>query len=132
MDNKCGISTSAKETSTICANPSSPSSNTGHVCEMDGPQYDTSQQAAITRYTYDPFGQKINMTTALAIARGSSSQYTYTYYQDADVDLSGNVSAGGLLNATTHPNRLFMGFQHEHSDYVPRTRDPKHTRASGL
>src|SRR5260370_32589186 len=114
----------AKQTWTICGNPSSPSSNTGHVCEMDGPQYDTSQQAAITRYTYDPFGQKINMATALAIARGSSSQYTYTYYQDADVDLSGNVSAGGWLKATTDPTGLFVVFGYQPARHVARTWDP--------
>src|SRR5260370_17296008 len=72
------------------------------------------------------------MVTALAIARGSSSQYTYTYYQDADVDLSGNVSAGGWLKATTDPTGLFVVFGYDRAGNVARTWDRNATSASGL
>src|SRR5258708_163117 len=72
------------------------------------------------------------MTRALAIARGSSSQYTYTYYQDAAVDLSGNVSAGGWLKATTDPTGLFVVFGYDRAGNVARTWDRNATSASGL
>src|SRR5205807_10203220 len=107
VDDNPGVKPNSILTSNPCANPSSPSSNTGLVCEVDAPSFDGGAHATVTRNTYDTFGQKLTMATPKAIAETPAGQaaptYTYTYFQDADLDLSGSVTAGGWLKALTDP-----------------------------
>ncbi len=121
---------------TSCGTPASATHNNGALCEVDSPNDGTADGSgntiyAITRNTYDAFGQKLTMTTPKAIAESLAGQYQYTYYQDADLDLSQNVSAGGWLKATTDPTGAFAFLAYDRAGNVARTWDRNATRAQG-
>jgi RHS repeat-associated protein len=131
VDNLVGATPGAVPTGTICTATGGPSNNSGHVCEMDQPTFDGSHPT-VTRYTYDAFGQKATMTTPKAIAESLSGQYIYTYWTDADLDLSANVSAGGWQKAVTDPKGNFVAFAQDRAGNVVRTWDRNATQGHVL
>ena len=104
-----------------CSNPANPVADTGNVCQITAAL--SGSDPAVTRYTYDAYGQKATMTTPKAIAEGGATplSYTYTYYGDADLDLSGNLSAGGWLKAVTDPYGRFALFAYDRAGNVVRS-----------
>jgi RHS repeat-associated protein len=104
-----------------CSDPANPTANTGNVCQITAPL--SGSNPAITRYTYDTYGQKATMTTPKALAEGGTAppSYTYTYYQDSDLDLSGSMSAGGWLKAVTDPYGRFALFAYDRAGNVARS-----------
>src|SRR5207302_9736223 len=96
VDDNPGVKPNAIPASNPCADPNSPTGNTGDLCETDAPSFDGGGHPTVTRNTYDTFGEKLTMTTPKAIAETPSGQpvpsYSYTYYRDTDLDLSGYVS----------------------------------------
>ena len=136
VDDNPAVKPNAVPASNPCADPNAPTSNTGDLCETDAPSFDGGAHATVTRNTYDTFGQKLTMTTPKAIAETPSGQpvpsYTYTYYQDADLDLSGNVSAGGWLKGITDPTGNFVAFAYDRAGDVVRTWDRNATRGHTL
>jgi RHS repeat-associated protein len=124
-DNKSTVNPNAALVSTVCANPALPTTNTGHVCEMDQPNYDASNPT-LTKYTYDVFGQKFSMTTP------KGGQYVYNYWLDTDLDISNNVSAGGWLKAVTDPSSNLAIFAYDRAGNVVRTWDRNATQGHPL
>ena len=128
----------------ICTTPGTPSANTGLLCETDGPSFDGGTHPhTITRYTYDTLGQRITMTTPKAIAEGISGScngqanqtpacYTYTYYSDADHDLSGTTVAGGWMKGTTDPTGNFVASAYDAEGHQVRSWDRKATAGTTL
>ena len=102
-----------------CSNGSG-STNTGTLCQISAPAFNGST-ATITRYTYDAFGQKLSMVTPNEQGTGKST--TYVYYADTDLDLSGQVSAGGWLKAVIDPYSNYVAFAYDHAGNVTRTWD---------
>ncbi|HXA43248.1 MAG TPA: fibronectin type III domain-containing protein [Candidatus Solibacter sp.] len=138
VENNAAAAPNAVPTSpaTTCGSPGSPTYNTGASCEVDAPSDGSVDGSgnpihAITRNTYDAFGQKMTMTTPKAIAESLAGQYQYTYYQDAELDLSQNVSAGGWMKATTDPTGAFAFLAYDRAGNVARTWDRNATRAQG-
>jgi RHS repeat-associated protein/uncharacterized repeat protein (TIGR01451 family) len=136
VDDNPGVKPNAIPASNPCANPGSPTSNTGDLCEVDAPSFDGGTHPTVTRYTYDTFGAKLTMTTPKAIADTPSGQAVpatvYTYYQDSDRDLSGNVSAGGWLKAITDPTGNFVAFAYDRAGNMVRTWDRNATQGHQL
>jgi RHS repeat-associated protein len=131
-DNLSTISAAAAPTTTICS-AGAATNNTGHICEVDLPSYDNGAHTTVKRYTYDAFGQKLSYTTPNAMAQTPiGASYTFSYYQDSDLDLTGSVSAGGWLKAETDPTGYFVAFGYNRSGNVARTWDRDSTSASGL
>src|SRR5207244_2724168 len=119
VDNSSGASPNAIPVGTTCTNPSSPTANTGNLCESDAPL--AAGTSAVTRYTYDTFGQRATMTTPKSIVEttfGTPPAYAYTYYADSDLDLSGSVSAGGWLKAVIDPTGHFVVFAYDRAGNV--------------
>jgi len=123
-------------TADICAAPSSPTSNTGSLCESDAPVFDGTH-AMVTRYTYFPAdGERHTMTTPKAIAESLSGVYTYVYYPDsgADVtqtkDLSATTAQGGWLKAVVDPTGHFVAYGYDAAGNVVRTWDRNATAGS--
>jgi RHS repeat-associated protein len=116
----------------VCSTPSSPVSNTGLVCETDGPSADGSGNATVTRSTYDGYGQKTSMTTPKSIAETPSGTtppaYRYVYFQDSDKDLSVHTSAGGWLKGVVDPTGAFVAFAYDAAGDPVRTWDRDATR----
>jgi len=115
-----------------CSNPASPVANTGNVCEANAPL--SGSNPAITRYTYDTYGQRVTMTTPKAIAEGGTTppSYTYAYYQDSDPDLSGTVSAGGWLKGVADPYGRFVLFAYDRAGNIVRTYERDATAGHAL
>ena len=117
---------------TVC--PASSTSNTGDVCETDGPSFDGGADATVTTFTYDTFGQLHTKTTP------KGGVYTYTYYADttscttdpADCDLSQTTNAGGWLKAVTDPAGNFAAFGYDAAGNVARTWDRDATQGMTL
>jgi YD repeat-containing protein len=99
---------------------------------VDAPSFDAGAHPTVTRSTYDTFGEKLTMATPKAVAETPPGQvvptYTYTYYQDAELDLSGSVSAGGWLKGTTDPTGSFVAFAYDRAGNVVRTWDRNATQ----
>jgi RHS repeat-associated protein/fimbrial isopeptide formation D2 family protein len=109
--------------------------NTGAVCEVNTPLDDPvpaggTPKRATTRYTYDNFGQKVSMTTPKAVDEALTGKYTYAYYSDSDLDLSGNVSAGGWLKAITDPTGAYVYMAYDRAGNVARTWDRNATASA--
>jgi RHS repeat-associated protein/uncharacterized repeat protein (TIGR01451 family) len=138
VDNLSTANPNAAPAANTCTNPSSPSANTGNVCETDEPSFDGTN-ATVTRSTYDPYGQRITKTTPKAVAEGGGN-YTYTYYIDPpscsadpqDCDLSASVSAGGWLKGVSDPTGAFVAFAYDHAGNVARTWDRDATKGLAL
>jgi hypothetical protein len=108
---------------------SAPARNTGDVCEVSAPAFDATGTPTRTAYAYDSFGQKTSMTTPKSFAEASGSkQYTYVYYADTDLDLSGSVSAGGWLKEVVDPTNHFVAFGYDRGGNVARTWDRDATK----
>lgn len=132
VDNSASVAPGAPPSSVttdICANPASPTSNTGSLCETDAPAFDGTH-ATITRYTYNPAdGERKTMTTPKAIAENLSGVYTYLYYPDSGVDvtqtkdLSGTTPQGGWLKAVVDPTGNFVAYGYDAAGNVVRTWD---------
>lgn len=128
VDNSTSASPDSRPSGTVC--PSS-GTNTGLVCEVDGPYYDSTSQSARTTYTYDVYGQKTSMKTPKANAEGGNA-YSYTYYDDSANDLSGAVSAGGWLKATADPTGNFTVIAYDPAGNPSRTWDANSTAKAGV
>ena len=98
--------------------------NSGSLCEARAP-HDLAVKA-LTTYTYDEFGQRLTMRTPKSNNEGGGS-YAYTYYADADLDLSGTVSTGGWLQTITDPLGKFVAFGYDPAGNVARTWDRNRT-----
>lgn len=127
VDYTATVAPANRPSASVC--PSS-GTNTGLVCEVDGPYYDGTH-SAITKYAYDAYGQKTSMTTPKVNA-GAGNPYTYTYYDDATTDLSGTVSAGGWLKATTDPLGNFAVLAYDAAGNVTKTWDRNSTKGTTL
>jgi RHS repeat-associated protein len=125
LDNNTAVSPNVEPSSELCTNPSAPSNNTGNVCEITEPKFDATT-ATTTRYRYNTFGQK----TLLQTPREMS--YTYTYYPDSALDLSGNVSAGGWLTAVTDPAGNFVAHAYDRAGNAVRTWDRNATEGKAI
>jgi len=110
--------------------------NTGLVCAVDAPAYDSTGRPATTRFTYDPFGQRTTMTTPKAVAETPAGQtppsYRYDYYPDASTDLSGLGNAGGWLRGVTDPAGAFVAYGYDRAGNVVRTWDRNATAGRAL
>jgi RHS repeat-associated protein len=136
VDDNPAVLPNAAPTANPCANPAAPTSNTGDVCEVDAPSFDGGAHPTVTRYTYDTFGARLTTTTPRAIAETPAGQappsYTYTYYQDGELDLSGSVSAGGWLKGVTDPTGSFVAFAYDRAGNVVRAWDRNATQGHAL
>ena len=121
VDDNANVDPNATPSGNTCMTPTSPSSNTGAVCEQDAPS--TASAPTITQYTYDTYGERLTMTTPKAFAEDQPAppQYAYTYYANTDLDLSGSLSAGGWLKAATDPRGNFVAFAYDRAGDVVRT-----------
>jgi RHS repeat-associated protein len=135
VDDNTAVNPNAIPAANPCANPASPTSNTGLACEVDAPSFDGTHPT-VTRSTYDTFGEKLTMATPKAIAETPAGQpvpaYSYTYYQDSELDLSGSVSAGGWLKGVTDPTGNFVAFAYDRAGDTVRTWDRNATQGHGL
>lgn len=132
VDNSAAVAPGAPPstvTTDICANPASPTSNTGSLCETDAPAFDGTH-ATVTRYTYYPAdGERKTMTTPKAIAENLTGVYTYAYYPDTGVDatqtkdLSATTSQGGWLKAVVDPTGNFVAYAYDAAGNVARVWD---------
>lgn len=131
VDNNTSVSPSATPATNLCLSPTAPATNTGSVCEEDGPSFDGINRTK-TRYTYDTFGQKITKTTPKAIAETAASltppAYRYAYYADSDRSFTGATSAGGWLKGVTDPAGNFVAFAYDEAGNVVRTWDRNATK----
>jgi RHS repeat-associated protein len=125
VDNSATAAPATRPLATVC--PSS-LTNTGLVCEMDGPYFDSTNIPPKTKYTYDVYGQKISMTTP------NNGTYTYTYYDDSATDLAipPTVSAGGWLKATTDPLGNFAVQGYDAAGNVIKSWDRNSTKGTSL
>lgn len=111
----------------ICG--SAATGNSGLVCQQIGPDFtdalgEYTTTDTITRFTYDGFGQRLTVASPKAIAEGTPGKVTrYTYFSDADRDLSATTSAGGWLRAVTDPDGKFVAFGYDAAGNVVRTWD---------
>jgi|GEM_PF-6554400 len=128
VDNSITAAPSIRPTGTVC--PAS-ATNTGLVCEVDGPWFDNTGTSAKTTYTYDAYGQKISVKTPKANSEGLGG-YVYTYNDDSTNDLSGTVSAGGWLKATTDPQGNFAVEAYDAAGNVIKTWDRNSTKGTSL
>jgi RHS repeat-associated protein len=104
--------------------------NTGSLCEVDAPATNGTalspggSGSTVTRYSYDGHGQKVSMTSPKSVAEdGGAATTTYSYYSDADTDLSGLVSAGGWLKTVTDPTGSFVAFAYDRAGNQVRSWD---------
>jgi RHS repeat-associated protein len=127
-----------------------PTANTGSLCESDiaesgtttppagrcSPNPARSSAYACTRNTYDGFGQKLTTISPKAAVETPTGQTppatTYTYYGDATLDLSNNVSAGGWLKGVTDPTGHFVAFAYDRAGNAVRTWDRNATNGQAL
>ncbi len=131
VDNNTGVSTNTvNAASSLCGTPASPSANTGLLCEIEAPSFD-GPHVTQTNYTYNPDGTRATMTTPKENAEGLGNEYSYTYYQNSDNDLSGTTSAGGWLKGITDPTGNFTVFAYDAEGQQVRSWDRNATAASG-
>jgi RHS repeat-associated protein len=136
VEDNAGAQPNAIPGATTCSAPGNPTYNTGATCESDTPldgavDGSGNPRHAVTQYTYDTFGQKFTRKTPKAIDEGLSGQYQYAYYSDGETDLSGNLTSGGWLKATTDPTGAFVFFGYDRAGNVVRTWDRNATGAQG-
>ena len=132
VDRTLGVDPQKVNTGGTCG--TQPAANTGNVCQINAPTFDStnaSAPATTTKFAYDKYGQKTSMTSPKGVAEGGGST-TYTYYQDGDSDLSGGVSAGGWLKAVTDPTGKFVAFGYDRARNVGRTWDRNATAANAV
>jgi RHS repeat-associated protein len=114
VDDNFAVSTNtANGATTLCSPPGSPAANTGLLCEIVGPVFDTTGDVSYTSYTYNADGTRATMETPIESAGSLTTHYAYTYYQNADDDLSGTTSAGGWLKGITDPTGNFTTFAYD-------------------
>jgi RHS repeat-associated protein/uncharacterized repeat protein (TIGR01451 family) len=138
VDNNTGASPSTVPSSTVCTNPGAPATNTGLVCQAQGPAWNGSS-ATYTQYQYDGYGQRSQMSSPKAIAEGGGS-YTYSYYPDpaqsGDVtqtkDLSATTPQGGWMKGVSDPYGNFVAYAYDAAGNQVRTWDRLATAGSGL
>ncbi|MGH2784037.1 MAG: RHS repeat-associated core domain-containing protein [Actinomycetota bacterium] len=122
LDNNTAISPNVVTAGELCTNPSSPSRNSGNICEITEPKFNGAN-ATTTRYRYDTFGQKTRLDTPRWAAGAGNASYTYSYYSDSTLELSGNVSAGGWLKSVTDPAGSFVAHAYDRAGNRVRTWD---------
>ena len=111
----------ASPSTQICANPSSPTSNTGKLCEVLAPSFDNGAHAnTVTQYTYDGYGQKNSMQSPKVVAEGGNPT-TYTYYPDTQKDYANHTSMGGWMQGVTDPTGQFVAFAYDAAGNVIRS-----------
>ncbi len=120
-DNNSAVAPGAAATSNPCATPTSPSSNTGVLCEAVTPYTGTAWRS--TKYRYDLAGRRIEMTTPKESADNATVKTTYTYYSGTELDLSATKTASGWLKAETDPAGQFVVFAYDAAGNVARTWD---------
>jgi RHS repeat-associated protein len=113
--------------------------NTGLLCETDGPAFDTSGAATITRYTYEQHGQRATMTTPRVASLGGGS-YQYEYYPDPSAppptdntqryDLSTHTAMGGWLKLVKDPNGAFVAYGYDAAGNAVRVWDRNATQSN--
>lgn len=128
VDANPGAEPSTTPTGLVCA-AGGPSFNTGLTCETQAPL------GATTHYTYDAKGQRATATTpkahednvaadARCAALGAPRQcVSYTYFSDADKDLSNKASAAGWLRTVTDQDNNFVAFGYDRAGNPARTWD---------
>ena len=138
VDNNSTVSTNTTGGNGLCGNPSSPTANTGLLCETDAPKYDGTHVTQ-TNYQYNGDGSRSLMYSPNDNVQRQT--YTaYTYYQNSDKDLSGTVSAGGWLKGVTDDTAdcmlplggpCFVAYAYDAAGHVVRTWDRNAVNASG-
>jgi RHS repeat-associated protein len=132
VDNNTAVSANTVNSATsLCNSPSSPTANTGLLCEIEAPSYDGTHVTQ-TNYTYNPDGTRATMTTPMENADSLGNQYVFTYYQNTDNDLSGTTSAGGWLKAVTDPTGNFTVFAYDAEGQQARSWDRDATSSDGV
>ncbi|HEX6487892.1 MAG TPA: DNRLRE domain-containing protein, partial [Candidatus Dormibacteraeota bacterium] len=131
-DNLAGSAPNSGSPTGFCSSAGAATGNSGSLCEVDAPSPDSRVTHATTRYTYDPNGQRISMTTPLVNAGQASGSYTYAYYGDSQRDLSGHTSAGGWLLGVTDPAGNFVAYAYDAYGHVVRTWDRNATQGTSL
>lgn len=110
---------------TVCSQPSSPSFNTGLVCEDEAPTFDGTH-ATDTSFTYTSTGQRATVITP------NNSTYTFAYYDARLTDLSGTTSVQGWLAAIIDPTGNFTAYVYDAEGHTARTWDRVATAADGV
>jgi len=102
--------------------------NTGLVCEIDAPNFDSTTTGTVTRYTYETHGQRATMTTPNGVVAHSHdpnpyayASYQYFYYPDPSAttdntqryDLSGHTPSGGWLKAVQDPDGALVAYAYD-------------------
>jgi RHS repeat-associated protein len=128
---------------TACGVTTSPPSNSGLRCSTRQPRRTSTD--AVTRYGYNPQGQRTTMLTPLALTRSGRPAamtgdatgipgYTYTYYGTEAGDIAplalDGTPANGWLKAVTDPAGKFVHFAHDSAGNVARTWDRNRTSGS--
>ncbi len=132
VDNNAAVSTNTVNgASALCSSPAAPVANSGLLCQIKGAAYDTNGDHPLTNYTYNPDGSRATMVTPIETAGLLTTHYTYTYYQNTDLDLSGTTSAGGWLKGITDPTNNFTAFAYDAEGHQVRSWDRDATAASG-
>ncbi|MHB8488854.1 MAG: fibronectin type III domain-containing protein [Candidatus Dormibacteria bacterium] len=132
VDNNSAVSTNTVNSATsLCGLPTAPTANTGLLCEIDAPSFDGTHTTR-TDYTYNPDGTRASMTTPKENAESLGNKFLYTYYQNADKDLSGTTSAGGWLKGITDPTGNFTSFAYDAEGHQVRSWDRNATFADGV
>ncbi|HZS13237.1 MAG TPA: DNRLRE domain-containing protein [Candidatus Dormibacteraeota bacterium] len=138
LDNSVSFAPNQRGSMTVCMVPSTPTGNTGDVCQIQGPAYDGTN-AALTQYRYLSTGELSAKASPLAIERNANTpaMTTYTYYADTATDLSGTTKAGGWLEAVTDPSDGtgtggFTAFAYDAAGNVTRTWDRDATAGTQL
>ena len=134
VDNNAAVTLNTTNASSLCGSSSSPTANTGVICEIDAPY--TGATHALTNYTYNSDGSRATMTNPNA--QGTGTEYVYTYYQNTDKDLSGTTVAGGWLKAIADPTYVsgtnfdFTVFAYDAEGQQVRSWDRDATTAAGI
>ena len=138
LDNAAAYAPNQRGSATVCTTPSTPTGDTGDLCQVTAPAYDGTH-AAIAQLRYLPTGEISAKASPLAIARNATSpaMTTYTYYADTATDLSGTTKAGGWLEAVTDPTDGtgtggFAVYAYDAAGNVTRTWDRDATAGSSL
>lgn len=119
--------------SVSCASGGLTTGNSGLLCAKREPSSDVTapNTPTQTHYRYDTFGQRVEMTTPKAVVEGKAP-YRYDYYSDAECDLSGYVSSGGWLKASSDPTGNFAAFGYDRAGNPVRSWDRSATAGLGV
>jgi RHS repeat-associated protein len=122
-DNVANISPNVLSASTTYCSGGAATGNTGLLCEQDAPSAKLTIAHAVTRYTYDGYGERLTLTSPKAMDETPSAVTTYTYYGTSDHDLSGSVVAAGWLKAVMDPSGNFVAYAYDAAGNRVRTWD---------